>query len=248
MTNQLARSLLLPLAVLATLVMAATAVASPGTAAAQQADDGAPAPLNAPTVPKYFPGIGGGPYSFALEAAYATAYGAAADEGYPAATCRLSAGPVAHQINQTYFQVMLEICCTPPAGAGAGVIIGVDSGRCIDVRGGTAREGTPVQLYDCSGTDAQRWGFHSDGTVRAMGHCMDVQRAHTANNTYVGLNRYHGADNQRWERLPNGSLRSVHSGKCPDAPRFGTHNGHHLVIRDGNGAANQLWRGPAMES
>ncbi len=119
MTNRLARSLLLPLAVLATLLVgAATAVASPGTAAAQQSDDGAPAPLNAPTVPKYFPGIGGGPYSIALQAAYATAYGAAANEGYPAATCRLSAGPVAHQNNQTYFQVMLEICCTPPAGAG----------------------------------------------------------------------------------------------------------------------------------
>lgn len=241
MSNRLTRLLVLQMAVLASLLLGvATSVAAPSAGTGTATEQETAAPLAGPTVPKYFAGIGGGPYNIALEAAYATAYGAAANEGYPAANCRLSAGPVAHQLNPTYFQVILEIYCTPPAGAGAGAIIGVHSGRCIDVRGGNTREGTPVQLYDCNGTDAQRWTFHPDGTVRAMGHCMDVQRGHTANHTYIGLNRCHGADNQRWERLPNGSLRSVHSGKCVDAPGFGTHNGHHLVIWDCNGAANQL--------
>jgi len=31
------------------------------------------------------------------------------------------------------------------------------SGRCLDSRGGATADGTDLQIYDCNGTDAQKW-------------------------------------------------------------------------------------------
>lgn len=49
-----------------------------------------------------------------------------------------------------------------------------DYSKCIDVAGGIQADGTPVQLYDCNGTPAQKWQLvrgqtqiRLAGTVRA---------------------------------------------------------------------------------
>ncbi|MEE1928596.1 RICIN domain-containing protein [Streptomyces sp. TRM 70351] len=201
----------------------------------------------APAAPKYFLGTGYGPYSIAMEAAYATAYQAAAREGYPAGNCRPSAGPAPMEIGNGYYQVLLEIYCTPPPAPGSGRIVGVQSGKCVDVQGAGTKEGTPIQLYDCNGTNAQSWRLYSDGTVRALGMCMDVQFAHTANGTRIGLNRCHGAGNQLWEKLSNGLLRSTFSGKCLAAQGHGTGNGTRLVLWDCTPShTSQQWTGPGL--
>ena len=41
-------------------------------------------------------------------------------------------------------------------GGGGGQITGL-AGKCVDVAGAANANGTPVQLYDCNGTNAQRW-------------------------------------------------------------------------------------------
>ncbi|MDP9799736.1 serine/threonine protein kinase [Catenuloplanes nepalensis] len=38
-----------------------------------------------------------------------------------------------------------------------GDLISIPSGKCLDVTGGIFDNGTPVQLYDCNGTPAQKW-------------------------------------------------------------------------------------------
>ncbi|MFI6411623.1 RICIN domain-containing protein [Streptomyces sp. NPDC050585] len=47
--------------------------------------------------------------------------------------------------------------------AAAGQIVGVHSGKCVDVKGANTADGTPIQLYRCNGTAAQQWKLEADG-------------------------------------------------------------------------------------
>lgn len=236
----------------ATFLAGATLFAGPAAAAPVPAQAPATtavtAAASAPTAPKYFLGTGFGPLNIATEAAWNSAYSQAVAEGYPTANCARSAGPFANQIGTgDYYQVMLEIYCVPPPPPGSGQIIGVHSGKCLDVRGAKTADGTPIQIYSCNGTNAQAWKLEADGTVRALGKCMDVQYAKTENGSLIGLNSCHQGLNQKWEQLPNGLLRSVHSGKCLDVLGWATGNSARVGIWDCiPHHTNQQWRGSAL--
>ena len=72
-------------------------------------------------------------------------------------------------------------------------------GKCVDVAGANTANGTPVQLWDCNGTAAQRWTIGADGTIRALGKCMDVSGGSTANGARVQLWDCNGTGAQRWQ-------------------------------------------------
>ncbi|MFD4240352.1 ricin-type beta-trefoil lectin domain protein [Streptomyces sp. NPDC058525] len=231
----------------ATFLAGATLFAGPAAAAPGPATAPAAA-ANVPTAPKYFLGAGYGPLNIATDAAWNSAYAQATQEGYPAANCARSAGPVAAPIgNGGYYQVSLEIYCVPPPPPGSGQIVGVHSGKCLDVKGAKTADGTPIQIYGCNGSNAQAWKLEANGTVRALGKCLDVQYGKTENGSLIGLNSCHEGLNQKWEQLPNGLLRSVHSGKCLDALGWATGNGARVGIWDCTPHhTNQQWRGSAL--
>src|SRR5256885_663405 len=60
-------------------------------------------------------------------------------------------------------------------------------GKCVDVQGANAADGTQVQLYTCNGTGAQKWTVNSGGTLSALGKCLDVSGGGTADGTKVQL-------------------------------------------------------------
>ncbi|MFI8103982.1 ricin-type beta-trefoil lectin domain protein [Streptomyces sp. NPDC086023] len=229
----------------ATALFAGTASAS-GTA--DTASSASATAALAPTAPKYFLGTGYGPYNIAVQAAWNSAYSQAVNEGYDTNRCSRSAGPRAQQIGSgDYYQVLVEIYCTAPPPPGSGQIVGVHSGKCVDVKGASLKDGAPIQLYDCNGTDAQMWRLEADGTLRALGRCMDVQYAKTENGSLLGLNSCHQGLNQKWEVLPGGLLRSLHSGRCLDALGWATGNGARLGIWDCTPThTNQQWRGAPL--
>jgi glucosylceramidase len=101
-----------------------------------------------------------------------------------------------------------------------------------------------VQLYDCNGTDAQKWTAAGD-TLQALGKCMDVTSAGTANGTKVQLYDCNGTGSQVWTRGPGGALVNPQSGRCLDATGPSSANGTRLQIWDCTGAANQQWSAPA---
>jgi hypothetical protein len=231
----------------ATAAPAGNTTAAPVASVALSSEAVASGAAAVPTAPKYFLGTGYGPWNIAVEAAWNTAYGAAANEGYAAAGCKRSAGPAGNELSPGYYQVLVEIYCVPPPPPGSGQIVGVHSGKCVDVKGANTKDGTPIQLYTCNGTAAQSWKLYPDGTLRALGKCMDVQYARTANGSLLGLNTCHGAGNQQWEKLPGGLLRSVHSGRCLDALGWSTANGARLGIWDCTPHhTNQQWQGPGL--
>jgi hypothetical protein len=88
------------------------------------------------------------------------------------------------------------------------------AGKCIDVAGASTNNGTPVQIYPCNGTAAQRWTVSSDGTLRALGKCMDVQGGGTADATPVQLYDCNGSGAQQWRPQGSGQVLNPQSGRC----------------------------------
>jgi hypothetical protein len=64
-----------------------------------------------------------------------------------------------------------------PAAAITGTKTIKGASLCFDLPSSQTASGTRVQLWTCNGTDAQKWVFHSDGTIRPQlndGRCLDV--------------------------------------------------------------------------
>ncbi|NED81273.1 glycosyl hydrolase, partial [Streptomyces sp. SID11233] len=117
------------------------------------------------------------------------------------------------------------------------------AGKCVDVRNSGTADGTPVQLYGCNGTAAQRWTYVPDagGALRALGRCLDVSGSGTANGTKVQLWQCNGSGAQRWVTGAGSSLVNPQSGRCLDDPGSSTADGTQLQIHDCNGTAAQRW-------
>lgn len=122
-------------------------------------------------------------------------------------------------------------------------IVGVGSGRCLDVIGGGTASGTKVQLYDCNGTSAQKWTLLPDGTIRYgnLLMCLDIPGGNFTNGNRVQIYSCNNTLSQRWYRISDQTIRSA-SGKCLDAYRSGTVNGTEVVIWDCGSTSNQKWR------
>ncbi|KAL0945344.1 hypothetical protein HGRIS_000842 [Hohenbuehelia grisea] len=65
----------------------------------------------------------------------------------------------------------------PPTPRGREIHPNGNRSKCLDVRGNSQQNGTPVQIYDCNGTGAQKWVINRANTkVRLAGtnFCLDA--------------------------------------------------------------------------
>jgi hypothetical protein len=120
-------------------------------------------------------------------------------------------------------------------------IVSAASGRCIDVTGGKAKDGTPLEIWSCSGASRQKWTFRSDGSVRAMGLCMDVAWGSSDNGAVIQLVDCNGGAAQRFDLNKSGDLVNSGSGKCVDVKDKKTANGTRLQLWSCAGSSNQKW-------
>ncbi|MCX4436807.1 ricin-type beta-trefoil lectin domain protein [Streptomyces mirabilis] len=126
-------------------------------------------------------------------------------------------------------------------GGQTGAFVGL-AGKCLDVAGGSSANGTAVQLYDCNGSDAQRWTVAGDGSVQALGKCLDVTSASTADGAKVQLYDCNGTGAQRWSyNGATGDVVNSAAGKCLDVTGNSGVNGARAQIWSCTGAANQKW-------
>ncbi|WP_112245527.1 GH12 family glycosyl hydrolase domain-containing protein [Kribbella monticola] len=137
---------------------------------------------------------------------------------------------------------------TGGGGGGGGTakeIVGLGSGRCLDVSGGATADGSRVQLWDCNGNGAQRWAPTGSTLVNPQsGKCLDVAGGSTANGAQVQLWSCNGTGAQNWQLNSNGTIVNPQSGKCLDASGQQTANGTAIQIYACNGSApqaNQVW-------
>ncbi|MDQ0583657.1 lectin [Streptomyces rishiriensis] len=117
------------------------------------------------------------------------------------------------------------------------------AGKCLDVAGGAAANGTAVQLYDCNGSAAQRWTVQPDGSLRALGKCLDVVGGSTADGAKTQLYDCNGTGAQRWSYdAATGDVVNTAANKCLDVTDNSSANGARGQIWSCTGAANQKWQ------
>ncbi|MFF1822062.1 family 16 glycosylhydrolase [Kribbella sp. NPDC058245] len=142
------------------------------------------------------------------------------------------------QMPQTMTIDYVRVSTLDGGGGGAGTITGL-AGKCLDVAGANAADGTAVQLYDCNGTAAQTWSRPGDGTIRALGKCLDVANAGTADGTKVQIATCNGNTAQQW--TANAAKDLVNRGKCLDVTGNNSANATPTQIWTCSGGANQKW-------
>ncbi|MFJ5220995.1 ricin-type beta-trefoil lectin domain protein [Streptomyces sp. NPDC088354] len=129
-----------------------------------------------------------------------------------------------------------------PAPIAPGVLIrGHASGRCIDITGGKGYDGTPLNLYDCVGSNWQKWEIKSDGTIRSMGLCMDVAGGSRSNGAVIQVAKCNGSAAQQFRLNTAHDLTNPQSDKCVDVLDQKTGNGARLQLWTCNGQRNQKW-------
>ena len=132
------------------------------------------------------------------------------------------------------------------SGPAGGPITSAIAGKCVDVRTSGGTNGTPIQIYGCNGTNAQKWTVPGDGTLRAFGKCMDVDHSGTADGTKVQLWDCNGTGAQQWTYNASAkSLTNPESGKCLDDPNSSTADSTQLQIYTCNGTNAQQWTLPS---
>ena len=89
---------------------------------------------------------------------------------------------------------------TPPPNPTTFRLRGESSGRCLDVTGATATNGTQLIVWDCHGGANQQWNVNTSGTVTNVqtGLCLDVNE--TANNSAATVATCNNSAGQRWDK------------------------------------------------
>jgi RHS repeat-associated protein len=134
------------------------------------------------------------------------------------------------------------------AGYLSGPATGTGGGRCLDITGANFNNGTPIELFDCTGNPAQVWNLSHDYLGNPIlrnpqsGRCLDITGANYTNGTRLELFDCNGHPAQVWVRQPNGALKNPASGRCIDAAGWGITNGTAVQLYDCTGAWNQVWQ------
>jgi alpha-glucosidase len=129
---------------------------------------------------------------------------------------------------------------TPPPAKG---IVGVGSGRCLDVPGQSQTNGTQLDIFDCNGGANQQWTRLPNGALQVYGSkCMDVLGHATAPGSKVAIWDCNGGANQQWRFNADGTIVGVESGLCLDVTGAATANGTLVEIWTCNGGSNQKWQ------
>nr|WP_237419133.1 RICIN domain-containing protein [Kitasatospora sp. SID7827] len=120
-----------------------------------------------------------------------------------------------------------------------------NNGKCLDLAGGTAANGTAVQLWDCDpNLPGQKWSIRPDGTIRVLGGCLDAIGGGTGNGTpleYWPCPANGPAANQLFIPVGDGSLYNPASGRCVDVTNANTANGTRIQLYNCNTTPAQRW-------
>ncbi|MBI5582790.1 MAG: ricin-type beta-trefoil lectin domain protein [Deltaproteobacteria bacterium] len=119
----------------------------------------------------------------------------------------------------------------------------VGAGRCLDVKDGSQNNNTPVQIYDCNGTNAQTWTYNIASralTVYGGMKCLDWDSEHTKLQIYD----CNGTTAQQWALNPDGTITG--QGGCLDVA--GTSNGTPVDVSTCSGTTQQQRTGPVSQA
>ncbi|MFB7493774.1 RICIN domain-containing protein [Streptomyces sp. NPDC056161] len=104
------------------------------------------------------------------------------------------------------------------------------TGKCLDVAGAGMTNGTPVQIYTCNGSAAQKWQIWAsyDGGYQLLnpnsGKCLEVLNGSSADGTKIDIRDCGDSTALQWtfDVRSAGALRNAATGKCVHLPTFAT--------------------------
>ncbi|MGW0819710.1 ricin-type beta-trefoil lectin domain protein [Streptomyces sp. NPDC002845] len=131
---------------------------------------------------------------------------------------------------------------------GAGAWVG-PGGKCLDLNKADTTPGTPVQLFACNGSKAQKFRIDpvagssdpSTGALKILGMCVVPSGGATADGTPVTIADCTGEAGQRWTATAEGTLKHVASGRCLAVPGSGTADSTGLQLAACTGGERQSW-------
>ncbi|GMK53992.1 hypothetical protein CspeluHIS016_0105780 [Cutaneotrichosporon spelunceum] len=134
----------------------------------------------------------------------------------------------------------------PPQAPGTDIHPNADTQKCLDVQGANFANGTPVQIYDCNGTPAQKWTLQrGSGKVKLAANgtdfCLDAG-TNPANG--VGMKIWQCVDvpQQNWYYTGDNRIALTDQGFCLDMTDGNKSNGQRVQIwQCGTGNTNQVW-------
>lgn len=130
----------------------------------------------------------------------------------------------------------------PAAAATGSTVVGVASGRCLDVIGNGRTARTGVNIYDCIGQENQAWTYTAAGELRVYDSmCLDVAGQDTTAPARVQIYGCNGGANQRWQINANGTITGVQSGLCLDVTGQQRANSTVVGMWTCNRQTNQKW-------
>ena len=151
--------------------------------------------------------------------------------------------------NGVIFRLRLGV--PPPPADEFFEIVSRNSGKCLDVFGGSTDAGASAIQWICHGGPNQQWRLEPAGggafriIARHSGQALDVFGALLDNVTPIIQWPVHGGDNQAWTLEPagDGYVRLVvrHSGKAMDVEFASTDDGARVIQYTPHGGTNQQW-------
>ena len=112
-------------------------------------------------------------------------------------------------------------------------------GKCLDVQGPSAADGTSVQMWECNGAAEMTWQVVGDEIRGFGGKCLDVRGPSTENGTPVQMWDCNGAAEMKWQVI-GAEIRGL-GGKCLDVRGPSIEDGAVVQMWDCTGDAAQLW-------
>jgi GH25 family lysozyme M1 (1,4-beta-N-acetylmuramidase) len=117
------------------------------------------------------------------------------------------------------------------------------AGKCLHDAGNRSASGTPVNIWRCNGSAAERWTAVQDDTLRIHGKCLAAPGM--ASGARAELRSCSGSGAQHWLVGSRGRLINPGSGLCLADPGGSTRNGTRVRLRVCTGHAAQQWTLPA---
>ncbi|MCC9710774.1 ricin-type beta-trefoil lectin domain protein [Streptomyces sp. MNU76] len=113
------------------------------------------------------------------------------------------------------------------------------SGRCLDVDGANAANGTPLIIWDCHSNANQQF-TQNGAALQVLGKCAHVPPGAAAG-TRVQVQDCGGGANQQWVFNSNGTIRNAQTGLCLDVNGASTAGGSAVIVWNCHDGANQRW-------
>ncbi|MZE78153.1 hypothetical protein GTY57_14390 [Streptomyces sp. SID5475] len=140
------------------------------------------------------------------------------------------------------------------AASGSGAFVNTPSGRCADLQSSSLTDGTPLQVWACNGTKAQKLRIDpasestpATGALKVLGRCIMPLDGASAAGTAVVAEDCTGAADQKWTATSAGTLKHVASGLCAALPGGSTAYGTDMELAACDGTNGQVWE-PADET